>query len=793
MRILTLIRQAARHLRRHPVTTFAFVGLAGVALGAFLAATSSLRAVQQLAHRFADPDTLVYVTRLGTSDPAGSPISGLEYADWRARSTVFSEIAAIHLNPAPRPFDTVAPDGTVARFRPLPVTTTFFTVLGVSPIEGRLFVDSDAQAGAAPVAVLSRRAAQALFGSSEAALGQSIRMADVWQSPPATVVGVVADEVRLRLIADYDVYVPEVIDTTIAQTARFSITYGVIGRLRPGVGVRESEVQMSALVRQLFEEHPLMPGTGAIVSPLHTREYGDVIDIYQSLVLASVVGIAIVLITLASLCVSTAAVRRAEFAVRRACGATRPQLHAQLVVETAILTTAAAAVAVVVSTVVTSWLYMSLPVDLSLAAWAQSDRPSLAIALAGLVLIAGVWWGIISLMVIGPDARAASRLRRERWRWLDWTVGVHAALVLACLVPALTIVSGHRALLNIPLGFDPRGVTVAEVLVHPLRMDLDAFNTFTTTLLEELGRHPDIHRVAVASGAPFEDITLRVDVTDADNDARAHVVLRSVSPSYFSTMSIPLEAGRAHSGNASPCEVVVSDGFATFGGIQPHIGSELNVGRTRCRVVGIAPGVREWRLRDPLPVVYRAFSADWLPPSLWVMATARHGHAVPSDAIRQAVTAVNSYLTVEQVPLTSLVDRATATSRFYAAVLAVASAGAFGLVIASVFSLLSHAVRSRRRELAIRAALGGRWAHVGWTVARRVTIGLVFGTAAGLAASHALLRIAAHLSTVPAASGSWLSVLAIGLLWLAALLAAAVPVVSAVRTHPSEALRDVPS
>jgi len=235
----------------------------------------------------------------------------------------------------------------------------------------------------------------------------------------------------------------------------------------------------------------------------------------------------------------------------------------------------------------------------------------------------------------------------------------------------------------------------AEVLVNPLRLHLDAFNTFTTALLDELRRHPNVDQVAIASGVPLEEVTSRIRVTAADNDSSALVVLRSVSASYFSTLGIPLRAGRAHSDHVSPCEIVVSDGFATFGTIRPHIGSELDVGNTRCRVVGIAANVREGQLRAPLPVVYRAFSSDWLPPALWILTTARRGHAVPPDAIRQAVTAVDRNLTVEQVPLTSLVDRATATSRFYAAVLAVASAGAFGLVIASVFSLLSHSVRSR--------------------------------------------------------------------------------------------------
>lgn len=792
MPIVTLFRQAIRHLVRTPLVALAFVCLTGIALGALVAAASSLRAVEELAHRFPSPDTLVHVVRLAEGAPAGHPISRPEYADWQARNTVFSQMAAVRATPPPRLMDVVAANGAVTRLRPLPVSSTYFAVLGISPVDGRVFVDSDAQPGAPPVAVLSRRAANTLFGGSEAAIGQSIRVADAYHSPPSTVVGVVADEARLRLVADYDVYLPIVVDAsgTLASTARLAIEYDVIGRLRPGITVQESEARLSGLVRQLADEHPIMPGTGTVVSPLHTREYGDVIVIYRYLVLASLAGLAIVLITLVSLCVSTSAARRMEFAVRRACGATTAQLHAQIAMETTLLAIAAAGAAAIVSAIVASWLRVSLPVELALAAWTEPDGPALATGLAGILFVAGAWWGIAALMVLGPDARAASRLRRERWRWLDWTVGVHAALVLACLVPALAVVSGHRALLNTPLGLEPGPVTTANVLVAPLQLHADAFRLFTTRLVDELRRHPNIERVALASGVPLEEPAFTVRVTSAEDDANARVVLRSVSSSYFSTMGIPMTAGRTLSDDPSSCEVVLSNGFSTFGRMQPHIGSEIGIGARRCRVVGIAPAVREGALRAPAPVVYRAFSSDYLPSSLWILATARPGHAIPPNAIESAVSAAGSHVTVDQAPLTSLVDRATVVSRFYAAVLSVASAAALGLVIASVFTLLSHAVRGRRRELAIRSALGGRWPHMGWTVARRVTVGLALGTASGIVASHAILDVLSHLSTAPAASGSWLWVLAVGLLWLTALLAAAAPVVSAVRTDPAAALRD---
>ena len=88
MRFVTMIRQAARHLRRTPVTTLAFVCLAGASLGAFLAAESSLRTIEGLAHRFPAPEHLVHVARLHSADSTCQPVSRVEFADWRARKTV---------------------------------------------------------------------------------------------------------------------------------------------------------------------------------------------------------------------------------------------------------------------------------------------------------------------------------------------------------------------------------------------------------------------------------------------------------------------------------------------------------------------------------------------------------------------------------------------------------------------------------------------------------------------------------------------------------------------------------
>ena len=251
-------------------------------------------------------------------------------------------------------------------------------------------------------------------------------------------------------------------------------------------------------------------------------------------------------------------------------------------------------------------------------------------------------------------------------------------------------------------------------------------------------------------------------------------------------------AGRGLSDRPTPCEVVASDGFADFGLFEPEVGAHIMLGSTRCQVVGVAAPIREGPLTTPRPVLYRAFTPERLPSSLWILAAARPGQTIAPDAIARAVTVAGSDITVEQLPLSALIDRATVNGRFYSTVLSVASARALGLVVVSVFSLLSHAVRSRRRELAIRTALGGSWFHVGWVVARRVMIGLFVGTVAGLGMSYGALQVVSHLSTIStdAASGSW--AMAVGLLWLSALLAALTPVASAVRLHPSAALKDAP-
>jgi predicted permease len=686
------------------------------------------------------------------------------------------------------------------------VTTNLLDVLGVRPMIGRTFLESESIPGNEMVAILGYSLWAERFGSDPAVIGRNV----VLDGTAYNIVGVLPPAFEV-LGRPADLWTPLVFDPT-AWFHKGAVSW-FVGRLRDGTTIGQSRAELATLfprMRETFEYAPDYYRNVSLV-PLQERTVGSVKT--ALLVLLAAVGF-IVLIAganVGNLLLMRAAGRRREIAVRTALGASRRRVIAQMLVESVVLSLGGATAGVALGAVGVRVLRASLPADTPRLASITLDGTVLAVCVTLAILI-GIAFGLAPALVASRgDAQDALRGTRgvagraggERTRGA--LVVAEVALTLVLVIGAGLMMRTLWSLSHVDAGFRADGVLTLRVQPSGGRYDTnDKRVQYVRTLLERLASLPGvqstgmIHHLPLAGYAWYADVDLEGHVR-APNEAPLRSGWRVIEGDYFKTMGIPLVRGRAFSAadarGATPV-VIVNETFAraAWPGEDP-IGKRFTAGNaTRgggaVTVVGVVGDVRHVALdARPEPELYRPHAQT--PMGAVTLALRTSGDPLASAGLaRQVVSAIDANVPISDVrSMEQVMAESVARPRLIMSLLLVFAGVGVILGAVGVYGVIAYAVGERRREIGVRIALGAEPGRVAGAVlvqgVRYAAIGVAMGLAGAFAVTRVMRTLVFGVSTTDPLTFVGLSLFLV----VVAALASYLPARQAARTDPMVALR----
>jgi predicted permease len=835
--LLSDLRYALRGLRRSPL----FTAVAVISMSFGIAAnTAVFTLVDQVILRrlpVVRPEALVQVSAPNTESLGGgmdqTNLSYPMFKDIRDGNQVFDGVSCRMVTTM-----RVGYGGATEQVNGELVSGSFFPMLGVRPIIGRLFSgEDDRTVSGAPYAVLASAYWRARFASDPAVLGKSISI----NNYPFQIIGVVDPGFTgLDLGHPAQVYLPITMQPQLGPSwlkmdnRRFRWV-DVYARLKGGVSRERAGAALQPLYHAILERETRDPAFTAASADTKKRFLAGRLSVTDAsrghsglrqsvteplLILMAIAGgvLLIVCANVANLLIARGAARQRELALRLAVGAGRLQIVRLLLVESVLLAVAGAAGGLVLASWGASVVlgYFVTP-DSPLAISASPDgrillfTSALAFATA---LVAGV---IPALRSAGLDLvptlkSAGGAVVAEQPRLRKTLVVAQVALSFTLLVATGLFVRTVNRLLEVDLGFKTERMLTFGFNLGGSGYDRPRARLFLRDLQQHLTRVPAVHGAAYTFmpllSTSSWDMGFTVEGYQPKSGDGAGSMVNAVSPGYFDVMGIPLVAGRGFTERDDESTAltegwaysiaVVNETFAKqyFNGANPigrHIGVGTDPGTpTAVEVVGLVKDTNYNSVREnKRPQVYfpylQAGSIDDV--RIFVRTTGDPAQMIPQ--IRREMAAMDRQLAIYGVAtLDDLVQRSVTNERLIATLSAALSTMATLLSVVGLYGVMAYMVTRRSREIGIRMALGALGSQIAAGVLREAALLVGLGLACGSLTAWALGRyVKSQLYGVTPADPIAILIAAGALLTVAAV-ASLVPAARASRVSPMAALRD---
>jgi predicted permease len=798
------VRYAARTLRTN--LGFASAAILCTALGVAAVATifSAVYATLIRPLPFLDPDQLVAVYgAVPRRQLTGGNISYPDYVRWRDDNRSF---AALGLWTWTSPSFTGDGAGGAERLEGAQVTPNLFPLLGVRPILGRTFLETEGREGNERVIILGHGLWQRRFAGDSAIVGRTITV----NLRPYTVVGVMPRDFAFPERGH--AWIPFVPDRNEAHGNRGYA--GAIGRLRPGVSIETAQRDLDVIMERLERAYP-QENEGWRAQVISMRD--DLVgDLRRPLEVFSVAVLLVLIITcanVANLTLTRGATRQRELAVRTALGASRRRIVRQLVTESLLLSLIGGVLGALLSVYGVRLLRLGFPNDLPYFIPLAVNVPTLVCA-AVVSVLAGLVFGV------APAFRATGgsidRALREggrggsdgpaRGRARSAIVIGELALSVTLMIGAGLLLKSYRSLASTQVGFEQRGIMSFRVSLPSAKYDTPARRlAFYESLTDRLAALPEVGAVGLAQGTPFSGWNVQASMMaegwpapKPGEEFDSHY--QFVSPTFFSTIGVPMVRGRGLTDRDRDSVNVVGLINATFARRafpnEDPIGKRVRIGGPDSSdpwvtIVGVVQDYRHYRLPQPMgPALYLPITA-YPPPTETVVIRVRSGDAA---SVLPSARHVLSDLDPEVPPYRILsFEQATAASlwrqRFQGFVVGVFAALALVLASVGVYGVISYAVAQRTREFGVRVALGAQVRDIMGLVLRHGVRLAVVGVTLGLLGGALLTRyLESLLYEVRPHDPSVFGIVALGL-GAVALIAVTVPAWRATAVDPLVAMR----
>jgi putative ABC transport system permease protein len=694
------------------------------------------------------------------------------------------------------------------------VSANFFDVLGVKPQAGRFFLPDESQPAGKPVIVISDSLWHSRFGGDPGIVNQTVAL----DGTPYSIIGVLPAGIQFPFLAPADVWTPRYFEHSLFTTARLrmGVSYlTIIGRLRPGVSRDRSVAEMNLLHQQYHQENPAAPDADAGLSMIVTDLQDSVVANIRGmlLMLSGAVGVVLLIAcaNVASLLLSRALSRRKEIAVRAALGAQRSALIRQLLTESVLLAFLGGLLGLGLSWAATKYFATlgnnNLPQGLPITMDARVLLFMLAIS-----VLTGILFGIFpALQLSGTNVNQTLRdegrgstggHRRVQLRGL-LVVG-QVALSMLLLIGAGLLVRSFSRLLTVEPGFDPQNVLTMNVSLPTVKYaDAQKQVAFFDDLSRRVSTLPGVRSAAISAALPLVPKRITPVLPEGQPEVplaeRPFIIIEAISPAWFKTMRVPLQAGREFTDAdkaGAPNVVIVNQALARrYWPNENPIGKHIVLGRQApSEVVGVATDVKNRGLAlDAQVQLYFPFSQlPWGNMNLLVRTAANPNTMV--SAVRAQVAAIDTDQPVTNIQtVDEIMDGSRAQPRFILLLLSVFSAAALVLAIIGIYGVLAYSVAQRRQELGIRMALGAEKADIlRMVVAHGLSLtitGVGIGLVAALAMSWMMASMLSGLLYKISARDLTTFVLAPVTFLVISLLASYLPARRATQVDPNEALR----
>ena len=802
----------SRHMfRRNPGFACLAILILALGIGANTAIFSLVDTVVLRPLPYRDPGRLVMIWQSMKARGLNQvPVSQADFSDLRKRARSFDGLAAMSLD---KPEYALAGAGDPEQVQGIAVTANLFSMLGVQPAIGRDFLPGEDTVGNARKVILSHGLWQRRFGGDPTLVGKTIMI----DRQPFAVVGIMPrgfsfpPQMKFGLgsvPSGRDLWVPYVLN----EANRDYHPLGVVGRLKSGVSVDQGRAEVGTIAHALEQSFPKSnSGVGATVSGMLEQVVWNVRPALLVLLGAVACVLLIACVNVANLLLARAASRRKELAMRTALGARRRDLIQQMLIENFALALPGGALGVLLAAWATDLLRAVPNSGLPRLGELSVSTAELAYA-ACLVMITGFATGLIPALTasridlsdsLKQGSRTVTGSRRHRLR--DALVICQIALALVLLTGAGLLIRSFRQLLEIDPGFRSNNLLTMELRVPYSRYDQQwKVAEFQTQLLDRIRAVKGVESVGSVNTLPivgFQGASLlRLEGRPTEKSPANGVMVgqRAISPGYFTTMGIPMRAGRdlsAQDTKAALPVAIVNQSTANryFPGENP-IGKRIMIDQPNQpwrTIVGIVGDVRHSDLSVQAdPELFLPYLQD----SWWVMAFVVRTHGDPEQlapAVRSQLWSIDKEQPVSRM---STMDRILSDSlagrRLTLTLLGSFAGGALLLALIGIYGVISYMVVQRSGEIAIRIALGAQRSEV-WKLVVLHGAGLAaIGIVAGMLASLGLTRwMASMLFQVrPMDPVTIASVIAV--VMSTSILASYLPALRATRIDPIEALRD---
>ncbi len=805
------LRKAIQQVGRRPAWNALIVLLLAIGIGGSAGVLSLFDAVYFAPLPGVEPEGLRGVYRF---DPREGRYGIFTYPDFiDLRQAAWQHIdLAVHLW---IPALVSAQDRTPQRLRTGIVSGNFFQLLGTQAVIGRLLQPADsAVAGERPLAVISHRLWTGLFGADPRAVGQEILLND----RAYTVIGVAQAGFRgVWLDQAPQLWVPVTmqqhllpgVDLLSPEARQLAAWIPMLGRLKPGVSPGQAQAALQAAYSRLAEGRPqqqhwqirVLPGSSVRFWPglreTLNRLFGLLAAVTALLLLATCATVGHLLLT-------RNLERRREWALRQALGASTGRLVRQAALETSLPLLLGG-----IGALLAGQAFVGLIPLLELG-FSISLQPHLDLRYAGLTalltLLTSALFAFSPLAgtrvrqpqaALGQDARQTAGLLSRRLQ--GFLVVAQVALSVVLLWCSGLLIQTVGRLLDSELGFRPEGVMAARVAFsRPDRPPAQSLALFRE-LRQRLAARPGVTSVAFASQrlvSQWRRLRL-VAAGDAVSVEPLQSHLQIVSPGYFETLRIPIRQGRSlqrrDDEGGEPVAVINATFAERLWPGQGALGKTIQLqdeDRPR-RVIGITDPVqvqRPWE--GALPVVFLPFAQYPISRADFLFRTRTPGPA-HLQALRSMLASLAPSALLEDVStMEEHIAGELAQQRMAASLASSCAIAALLLAMAGIYGVFSHSVQRRRREFAVRMALGAAPVRLLRKVLREslslAILGSLLGVAGALSASSA---ISALLFGIGSRNPFTLAAVCL-LMLLVALMSSYLPAQRAMRLEPASALRE---
>jgi predicted permease len=707
------------------------------------------------------------------------------------------------------------------RVHAMAVTPSWFTLLRVTPVLGRPFLEEEGEVGREREVILSHGLWEQLYAGDTSAIGRDLRIS----GQPFKIVGVMP--------ANFDFIDPEVrlwmpiAFTAEEKTQHHSNNWTYIGRLKPGATLEQAQAQVDALNNENLERFPqfkeilINAGFHTVVKPLQDILTEGVKKTLYLLWGGAILVLLIGGLNIANLALTRLSLRRKEMATRIALGAGRLQLMRQLILENVGLALLGGVGGIALGAGLLRTLSVVGLEHMPRAGEVHMDATVISVSLV-LSVAAGLFVGLFPLVsaskigindALHEDSRTGTTGKKTR-SVRQLLVAAQIGFAFALLMGAALFLTSFRRLLQVDPGFRPDSVVTASVsLPRSKYANPEDWRGFLNRALPAARAIPGVTKSGVTDVIPLsgnhnDEVILAEGYQMKPGESIISPLRMDVSPGYFEAMGISMTKGRSfdeRDNESVPSVVIVDEQLAQhFWPNSDPVGRRMYLPgnpqdllkvdehTTWLTVIGVVHNLRYEHLDDKggsAGAYYRPIEQE--PDNTFTFALKAAGNTDSAvRALRAEIFRFDPDLAVFDVhSMSERIDLSLA-ARKTSMLLANAFGGvALFLAMLGIYGVLAYLVAQRTREIGIRVALGSSRGSILKMVLREglelVAVGLVLGIIAAVSMQKAVAsEIYGVRALDPLVLASVMAVLAI-----VALAACAVPARRAMRVDPIIALR----